>query len=370
MRKTLLLTLTVVVLQAAAQDIYSDHLQGVDEYRPAPGQFINKMPLYEEGDDAQSMAEKCTLCFTSDNPDERGVVCLGAFGGYMTFHFDHPVANIEDVHDFAIFGNSFLTNLFDVQGGAAEPGIVMVSQDLNHNGQPDDPWYELSGSADTDSADHENSELAWDRRLIHGYEITYHRPAALQAVPWTDNQGQTGQVERMDAQGNTQEYWPLWIGDDELTFQGTRLPRNAWFLQQGKFKQQWVCMFLDHGYVDNQRNVDTLKCAFDLAWAVDPLTRQPVKLTHADFFRVYTAMNQTVPLLGETSTEVAGAIDLHLQASIDAMQQQEEPVTTFVRSCESWGDIPEAATLYRFGPVVVERRADGSVRKRMKRKYQ
>ena len=290
----------------------------------------------------------------------------------MTFHFDHPVANVEGELDFAIFGNSFRSQLFkdSVSGkvhgtvcGSSEPGIVMVSQDLNHNGLPDDSWYELSGSADTDSADCEDSALAWDRRLIHGYEITYHRPASLEAVPWIDNQGQTGQVERMDAYGHTQEYWPLWMEGDELTFSGTRLPRNAWYFRQGKFKREWVYLFLHHGYVDNQLNVDTLRCAFDLSWAVDPLTREPVALDHADFFRVYTAMNQSVGAQGETSTEVAGAIDLHLQASIDAMQQQEEPITTQI----AWGRPTRTTILYRFGPVVVERRTDGTVRKRMNR---
>ena len=81
MRKIFTLALMAIVLQVTAQDIYSEQLQAVDEYCPAPGQFINTMPLYEEGDDARSMAEKCTRCFTSDNPDERGLVCLGAFGG-------------------------------------------------------------------------------------------------------------------------------------------------------------------------------------------------------------------------------------------------------------------------------------------------
>ena len=352
MKKELIILMCVMLtLIAKAQGVnYSDQIQKVDEYCPAPGQFINTMPPYEEGDNAQTMAEKCTAYLTSDNPEEQGIVCLGAYGGYITFHFDHPVANVEGQRDFAIFGNSIRSQLFpDLVGGAAEPGIVMVSQDTNHNGLPDDTWYELSGSASN------NSSLNWDRRLIYNYQITYIRNGDLKAIPWIDSEGKSGEVKRMD-EYHTQEYWPQWIGSTRLTFNGTRLPRNAWYMQQGKYKQQWVLFFLRYGYADNQLNSDEDACAFDLSWAVDPVTRQPVSLRHADFFRVYTAMNQTAGNLGETSTEVAGAKDLHLQASIQAMN---DGIVTEITTPVSKSEI----LLYQMGNLHIVRCPDGSVRK-------
>lgn len=358
MKKELILLMCVMLaLIAKAQGVnYSGQIQAVDEYCPAPGQFINTMPPYEEGDNAQTMAQKCTTYLTSANPEEQGIVCLGAYGGYITFHFDHPVANVEGQRDFAIFGNSIRSQLFpDLVGGAAEPGIVMVSQDTNHNGLPDDTWYEISGSADVDSVASNNSSLNWDRRLIYNYQITYIRNGDLKAIPWTDSEGKSGEVKRMD-EYHTQEYWPQWIGSTRLTFNGTRLPRNAWYIQQGKYKQQWVLFFLRYGYVDNQTNSDVEKCAFDISWAVDPITRQPVKLKHADFFRVYTAMNQTAGNLGETSTEVAGAKDLHLEASIQAMNNGiVTEITTPVLKSE--------VLLYQMGNLRIVRCPDGSVRK-------
>ena len=358
MKKELILLMCVMLaLIAKAQGVnYSDQIQAVDEYCPAPGQFINTMPSYEEGDNAQTMAQKCTTYLTSANPEEQGIVCLGAYGGYITFHFDHPVANVEGQRDFAIFGNSIRSQLFpDLVGGAAEPGIVMVSQDTNHNGLPDDTWYELSGSADVDSVASNNSSLNWDRRLIYNYQITYIRNGDLKAVPWIDSEGKSGEVKRMD-EYHTQEYWPQWIGSTRLTFNGTRLPRNAWYMQQGKYKQQWVLFFLRYGYADNQLNSDEDACAFDLSWAVDPVTRQPVNLRHADFFRVYTAMNQTAGNLGETSTEVAGAKDLHLQASIQAMN---DGIVTEITTPVSKSEI----LLYQMGNLRIVRSPDGSVRK-------
>lgn len=344
-----------VVAQAQTGN-YSEEIQAVDEYCPAPGQFINTMPPYEAGDNAQTMAAKCTTYLTSDNSEERGLVCLGAYGGYLTFHFDHPVANVSGQRDFAVLGNSIRSIMFpDLVGGSSEPGIVMVSQDLNHNGKPDDTWYELSGSADVDSVASNNASLDWDRRLIYNYRITYTRNGNLNAVPWTDNLKHSGQVERMDAFNHTQEYWPEWVSASTLTFRGTRLPRNAWFIQQGKYKKQWVLFFLKYGYVDNQLN-DDYDCGFDISWAVNPQTRQPVTLDYIDFVRVYTAMNQSVGDLGETSTEVAGAKDLHLAASIQAMNNGiVTEVTTPVSKSET--------LLYQMGSLRIVRCPDGSVRK-------
>jgi len=268
----------------------SKYIQAVDEYMPAPGQFVNTMPEATPDDTPATMAQKCTERL-ADNANQ--LVTLGAWGGYITFHFDHPVANIPGQPDLYIKGNA------NVNG--AEPGIVMVSQDANGNGLPDDPWYELAGSADVDSAG----------LVTYGYLLTYTRQGDLQDVPWADSQGGSGSVVRNGF--HKQEYFPLWLGD-ELTLQGTLLPTNA--LNRKPGGNDWVLKALRYGYVDNQPNTDSLANSFNLDWAVDPLTRQPAKLTHADFIRIYTAQNQVCGWLGETSTEITGAEDLHLEASL------------------------------------------------------
>ena len=91
---------------------YSKYIEAVDEYVPAPGQFVNSMPQYEEGDDAKSMARKCTEAIGGD---KGGLVSLGAYGGYITFHFDHSIANVKGEKDLYIKGNAFKDN--------SEPGI-------------------------------------------------------------------------------------------------------------------------------------------------------------------------------------------------------------------------------------------------------
>lgn len=290
MKRKLFITFAVTAMQLFACRVMaqSKYIQAVDEYVPAPGQFVNTLPEADADDTPATMAQKCTGRLA----DGAGqLVTLGAYGGYITFHFDHPVANVAGQPDFYIAGNA------NING--SEAGIVMVSQDSNGNGLPDDAWYELGGSADSDSVG----------KVTYGYEITYTRNGNLQDVPWTDSQGESGTVPRNGF--HKQEYYPLWL-QESLTFTGTLLPTNA----EMRSSTNWVLSQLRQGYADNWPNADTLANSFNIDWAVDPVTRQPVALTHADFVRVYTALNQVAGWLGETSTEVTGAEDLHLEASL------------------------------------------------------
>lgn len=280
----------------------------VDEYVPAPGQYINTLPIYEEGDDDQAMADKCTEALANN---ARGMVSLGGWGGYITFHFDHPIVNVPFEKDLYITGNAIV--------GSSEAGIVMVSQDENENGLPDDKWYELSGSADTDSTN-----------VIYGYELSYSKPEGLQDILWMDNQGGSGFVYRNAF--HNQNYYPLWL-EDTLLFSGTRLPNNAKNTAQSG--QNWVMETFRQGYVDNKPNSDTLANSFDIGWAVEPITRMPVSLKQIDFVRVYTALNQSAGWLGETSTELSGAMDLHPDAEVTIRTIQSEKIS--VKSFDLWG---------------------------------
>ena len=278
---------------------YSKYIQAVDEYVPAPGQFVNVYPEYAEGDDAAAMAAKCTEMIAGNN---RGLVSLGGFGGYITFHFDHSVANVRGHNDIYIAGNSAasLFEGYDKIGGSAEPGVVMVSRDDNGNGLPDDKWYELRGSADADSA----------AGVRFGYGITY-KYDAMKDVAWTDNAGGSGHVLRNNA--HKQEYYPLWLTGSDLSFQGTLLPANG--VDTDGNGRQWVLMFYRYGYVDNKPNNDSTACAFNIDWAVDE-NRNPVYLDKIDFVRVYCAANQNCGWIGEVSTEITNAFDLHLEESV------------------------------------------------------
>ena len=302
--------------------VHSKYIVAVDEYRPAPGQFVNELPVATSDDTPASMAQKCTEILQrnaarlaegksiepetgdDDDYDASYLLTLGAWGGYITFHFDHSIANVKGQRDLLILGNSSKGAMTSLDGGASEPGIVMVSKDVNGNGQPDDPWYELAGCADIDSVG----------KVIYDYAITYAK-SPMQNIPWTDNRGGSGNISRLGF--HKQEYYPLWVSDETIGFTGTLLPQNG--VDTNGLGTTWIRMFLRYGYADNKPNDDTDANSFDLDWAVDD-KRQPVSLDFVDFIRVYTGVNQFCGWTGETSTEICHVEDCHLDASLQAIR--------------------------------------------------
>ena len=297
---------TVDVLHEEVE--YSPYISRVLEYRPAPGQFINEMPAYEEGDTYADMLQKAEDCISGTNDV---MISLGGFGGYVTFSFDHTVINRPGEKDFRIWGNCFY-ELTDPgrKGGSAEPGIVMVSYDANCNGLPDDPWYELAGS------DYRNPATR------HGYSITYRRPDPSQTpvedetgflsdiryISWTDSEGAAGYMPKNIF--HSQDYYPKWVGEDEITLSGTCLPQNG--VDTSGIGSYFILYCFDWGYADNHPNDYPDLNSFDISWAVDA-EGNPVELPGADFIRVHTGVNQYCGWLGETSTEICRAQDLNIE---------------------------------------------------------
>ena len=279
-------------------DAPSAYANKVLAYCPAPGQFMNtSTTAYEKGFSAEDVRRKAEeklkdpyLCLLS----------LGGFGGSIVVGFDHTVPNINGAYDFKIYGNasydSFGT-LTGALGGSSEPGIVLVSKDMNGNGLTDDEWYELKGS-EYDS-----------KHTIKDYAITYHRPASpLSSVKWTDNQGNTGYVYRNETHTKN-DYYPAWIEEDEMTFYGSRLKDNAVNEPRPGMPEHWVGYCYAYGYADNHPN-DEKGALFKIDWAVDKEGRS-VKLDGIDFVKIYTAVNQYCGWMGEISTEVQAVEDLH-----------------------------------------------------------
>ena len=286
---------------------YSPYISRVYDYCPAPGQFINEMPRYEEGDTYADILQKAEESISGTNDI---MISLGGYGGYVTFGFDHTVINIPGEKDFRIWGNCFYELLQpDKKGGSAEPGIVMVSYDTNCNGIPDDEWYELAGSE-------YHSEYT-----RHNYSITYRRPDPnreivadednslddIYYIAWNDNVGGNGYIAKNIF--HNQDYFPKWVNSNEITFSGSLLADNAEDISG--IGSYFVLYSFPWGYVDNHPNEYEDLNSFDISWAVDS-NGKPVDLPGVDFIRVYTGVNQYCGWLGETSTELSRAQDLHI----------------------------------------------------------
>lgn len=313
----------------------SPFISEVFEYVPAPGQFIHLIPEVTDDMSREQVLEAAARQLVGD--ERPGMVSLGAFGGYIVFGFDHPIANVEGEYDFKIYGNAMKAIGTD-EDTSAEPGIVMVSVDTNGNGIPDDEWFELRGSA------HDNA--------LANFTIRYSRPSQTETaenIAWTSNDpdSPSGIITLNDF--HTQSYWPGWIEGDVIEFSGTRLPGNA-----RNDNGTWVLSPFDWGYADNRPDFVNVNGnmepnpeapGFNIDNAVDA-DGNSVRLMAIDFVKVYTAVNQTCDFLGETSTEICGARDLHFVASLTDVKAAVEPLRLSGRTLVVTVDSAARAEVY------------------------
>ncbi len=255
-------------------------IDSVCQYMPAPGQFVGEMPKYEEGDDSLSMADKCLELLQKGE-----MITLGGFGGYVTIRFKKTVFNLTGV-DFRIDGNAF--------AGSSEPGVVWVSADVNGNGKPDDPWYELYGSEQAAG------------RSTQAYTVTYTKPSASNVdTPWIGSDGREGSI--LYNSYHNHYYYPMWYDTDTKAFTGTLLPENMY--QEGT---KWVMSSFEYGYVDNLSNSPE-NSSFDIDQAHDS-NGLPVHLDNIRFIRIQCAAIGCNRVTGEQSTEVSTIYNLHPDA--------------------------------------------------------
>lgn len=255
------------------------------DYSPAPGQFINEIPEYENGDTRETMNKKATesLC----NGD---MISLGAWGGYIIIKLPESLPNISTKTDFRVIGNAIYANDASnaIRIGSSEPGIVMVMRDDNGNGLPDDIWYELCGNQTNNT--------------FTNYQVTYYFPSKnatdTQYIAWEASNGDAGYLNRTIE--HQQNYFPMWLADtDQLSFTGRRLHDNGSFnTTTNKF--DLVCY---DGYADSHPNNVDASC-LDIDNAIDA-SGNHVSLTSIDFIKIYTGVLQSNGPLGECSTEVA-----------------------------------------------------------------
>ncbi len=266
---------------------HSATINRVIAYCPAPGQHINRLfPPPDQSDTYENVLKYINRVLVGNN--NQKTIGLGAFGGYIIVGFDHSIINKKGEYDFKGFGNAFQNN--------SEPGVVMVCQDLNKNGQPDanETWYELAGS------EHNNPHT------VRNYKITYYRPNQVkQDVKWIDNQGNKGVIKHI-SYATQNHIFPNWITEDTLTFKGTKLPNNI--VKNGS---SFNLTNFDYGYMDNHSNDASIeKNGFKIDWAIDKEGNH-IDLEYIDFIRIHTGQLQQAGWLGETSTELAGIEDLH-----------------------------------------------------------
>ena len=268
----------------------------VYEWLPAPGQYINDFGTDFPNNEAITPEQAATWAL--QRLKNNNFVSLGAFGGYIVVGFDHSLKNTGD-YEIGVIGNAFLST----NGNSNEPGILYVMKDDNHNGFPDDTWFELKGS-DT-----------FEPGTIREYQVTYYRPEQDgQPVKWTDNFGHTGYVDYLGVFHNQPSYYPLWVDTDTYSLTGTCLEAKT---IKNPETGNWENPPFKWGYADNigEDNFSfhgfTNCNRFRISDAIDS-NGTPVDLDFIDFVKIQTGVFSEAGWLGEISTEVLGIVDLTL----------------------------------------------------------
>ena len=275
------------------------YISEVFSYHYGPGQHAGGIGS------AESQMEK----FLGTNSD---YVMLGGWGGYIVAGFDHDVENLSG-YDFAVFTQP---------GVGSEPGVVYVKQDTNGNGRPDpeETWYELEGSET--AADYSSETGNSDDRYIRDYEITYSKPVGSNNISWTDNKSNSGELQPgfPDGAESSSWWWDGYGSAMEVTFSGVKLPHNMEYDADSDSWRNYSDRFA-RGYAENYGAEDLASISFgsgrreanrfDIDDAVDS-NGNPVSLDSIRFIKLQSGVFQIAGQLNEISTEVSGAVDLHM----------------------------------------------------------
>lgn len=300
---------------ASARGSESPFAVEVVSYDPAPGQFVND----PEFNDPSRAVGPPSGRGTSD-PDLSSIVSLGGFGGSITLRFDHPVED-HPLNPFGldavVFGNAFFV-ADNASRRWAECATIEIALDENGNGRIDEDlgetWYLIPGSHLPDPA------LARTTRSWDDDPLSPVPPALLSWIP----PGRSGAWQstayllpsanfapliivnpatdpELEGIWGYAEYSPtLVLGDldgDDFVDDTTMSPDDFYTVPDDP---------LTRGFSPGSGGGD----AFDIAWAVDPLTGNLAQLAAFDCLRLTSAVDAPDDVFGEKSPEIDAASDV------------------------------------------------------------
>lgn len=246
------------------------------DYSPAAGQFVTDPQFNDPTRALGAPVGGGTL--TADN---TSAVTLGGVGGSITLGFDNTVLDHPNNPlgmDAIVFGNAFYL-LGDPESRWAEAALIEISYDANNNDAADDPWYTIPGSSFT-------------------APVTLPLPSAFNG-PVLVNDPSAG--------AGNESYWGygdmspvLILGDTDVDNVADNLTITAEDFYTVPDDPQTLDVDPGSGGGD----------AFDIAWAIDPITGAPAGLPGFDFIRITTAVDATNGALGEMSSEIDAVADV------------------------------------------------------------
>ncbi len=299
-----------IVYGASVVSAESPFATRVVEYAPAPGQFVN-VPQFD--DPLRALGPPSGGGIAA--PNNVSVVTLGGFGGFIVLAFDHLVRDDRMNRfgmDAIVFGNAYWVG-GDPQRHWAECVTIEISKDENGNGEPDDTWYLIPGSHVPDPAA-QFSVVWWDDNVPNA---TYPPDDQLWIPP-----------ERSGLWSSSGYELPPPIFAAVVIVNPSVDPRLESIFGYGEYSPTLILGDVDaddisdadvhpadfYTWPDDPRTVGMSPGsgggdAFDIAWAVDPMSGARAHLDGFHFIRLTTAVDFISPILGEKSGEIDAVAD-------------------------------------------------------------
>jgi hypothetical protein len=262
-------------------------------------------------------------------------VSLGSLGGYAEFQFSTPVTNtVTNPYgvDFIVYGNAFSEN--------PEAGIVQVAQDLDNDGVPDE-WYELAGSRyyESDTVLNETVQYSLVTSGVNVSENSGTATSFTTSTSWWPyyanlNHGATSGIAgtAVNIKGYQYVDFPNNAPNPDTTITYTGLTKVPFNNSTDYYQFGYSDVHANGARYGTAVNPYTIAAGdsggdgYDISWAVDIPTGEPVALGSISFVRVYTGVLRNVGVVGETSTEVCG---IYTAAGTGGGTPSTAPVITF-----------------------------------------
>ena len=239
---------------------------------------------------------------------------LGSLGGYVQYDFSsNPIQNLDTNPygvDFVVYGNAF-------NGNPEAAAVQVYAQEVLSDGTLGDyKWYELAGSMYYSDSAVRNATVYYtkDNAGLHAAVngVTHSQDPFTTAATWFPTKSDMNHEATSGINNTLTNTYITEYTANTLKFAGiTSIPdsdSNADYafgyadvtpvpsVKDGTPVNPYT------PYTSDKDGAD----GFDLAWAVDISTGEPVKVNNAKYVRIYSAVLYNTGIFGETSPEITG----------------------------------------------------------------
>lgn len=239
---------------------------------------------------------------------------LGSLGGYVQYDFSsNPIQNLDTNPygvDFVVYGNAF-------NGNPKAAAVQVYAQEVLSDGTLGDyKWYELAGSMYYSDSAVRNATVYYtkDNAGLHAAVngVTHSQDPFTTAATWFPTKSDMNHEATSGINNTLTNTYITEYTANTLKFAGiTSIPdsdSNADYAF-GYADVTPVPSVKDGTPVNPYTPYTSDKDGgdgFDLAWAVDISTGEPVKVNNAKYVRIYSAVLYNTGIFGETSPEITG----------------------------------------------------------------